>query len=55
MKKIQGIGRELPPARLNDTGIHPSISWSGGQDFVFDTLALEDIRAISKGFRRHHQ
>ena len=50
-KKYRESGRELPPSALSDTRDSPfNIMVGRGRTFVFDTLALEDIRAISKGF-----
>jgi len=50
-KKYEESGRELPPSAFKDTRDSPfNIMVGRGRTFVFDTLPLEDIKAISKGF-----
>ena len=50
-KKYRESGRELPPSAFSDTRDSPfNIMVGRGRTFVFDTLPLDDIRALSKGF-----
>jgi len=50
-RKFRESGRELPPSAFSDTRDSPfNIMVGRGRTFVFDTLPLADIRAISKGF-----
>ena len=50
-KKYAESGRELPPSAFKDTRDSPfNIMVGRGRTFVFDTLPLEEIKAISKGF-----
>jgi WS/DGAT/MGAT family acyltransferase len=50
-KKYEESGRELPPSAFKDTRDSPfNILIGRGRTFVFDTLPMEDIKAISKGF-----
>ena len=50
-QKYKESGRELPPSAISDTRDSPfNIMVGRGRTFVFDTMPLEDIKAISKGF-----
>jgi diacylglycerol O-acyltransferase len=50
-EKYRQSGRELPPSALRDTRDSPfNIMLGRGRTFVFDTLPLTDIHAVSKGF-----
>jgi WS/DGAT/MGAT family acyltransferase len=50
-KKYAESGQELPPSAAKDTRDSPfNIMLGRGRTFVYDTLVLEDVRAISKGF-----
>ena len=49
--KYETSGRELPPSAFKDTRDSPfNIMVGRGRTFVFETLVLEDIRKMSKGF-----
>jgi diacylglycerol O-acyltransferase / wax synthase len=50
-KKYAESGGELPPSAFTDTRDSPfNIMVGRGRTFVFDTLPLDEIKAISKGF-----
>lgn len=50
-EKYRQSGRELPPSAFRDTRDSPfNIMLGRGRTFVYETLPLDDIRAISKGF-----
>jgi WS/DGAT/MGAT family acyltransferase len=50
-KRYAESGGELPPSAFTDTRDSPfNIMVGRGRTFVFDTLPLDEIKAISKGF-----
>lgn len=50
-KKYAESGGELPPSAFSDTRDSPfNIMVGRGRTFVFDTMPLDDIKALSKGF-----
>lgn len=50
-KKYAESGGELPPSAFTDTRDSPfNIMVGRGRTFVFDTMPLDEIKAISKGF-----
>jgi diacylglycerol O-acyltransferase len=50
-RKYRESGRELPPSVLADSRDSPfNVMLGSGRTFVFETLDLQDIRTMSKGF-----